>query len=64
MPRVLLVPDLPLDEGDTFAIGSIGVSVLHVPGHSRDHLLFYLPRPHAFLFVTLYWLFITLEFFL
>lgn len=42
--EALPAPDLPLDEGDTFAIGSIGVSVLHVPGHSRDHLLFYLPR--------------------
>ena len=37
-------PDHPLADGDSVAIGSIQVKVLHVPGHCPDHLLFYLPE--------------------
>lgn len=37
-------PDLPLDDGDRITIGSIGLQALHVPGHTADHLLFFLPE--------------------
>ena len=36
-------PDLPLADGDTVALGSLALHVFHVPGHSPDHLLFFLP---------------------
>jgi glyoxylase-like metal-dependent hydrolase (beta-lactamase superfamily II) len=36
-------PDLPLADGETLAIGSIGIRALHVPGHTDDHVLFFLP---------------------
>jgi hydroxyacylglutathione hydrolase len=36
-------PDLPLRDGDTLGVGSIGIHALHVPGHTEDHLLFFLP---------------------
>ena len=35
---------LRLADGDTVAIGSIELRVLFVPGHSPDHLLFWLPE--------------------
>ncbi|MHC4816692.1 MAG: hydroxyacylglutathione hydrolase family protein [Planctomycetota bacterium] len=35
-------PDLALDDGDTVAVGSLTLRVLHLPGHSPDHLLFWL----------------------
>jgi glyoxylase-like metal-dependent hydrolase (beta-lactamase superfamily II) len=34
--------DLALDDGDTVAVGSLALRVLHLPGHSPDHLLFWL----------------------
>jgi len=36
-------PDLALKDGDEVAVGSIAVRALHVPGHTEDHLLFFLP---------------------
>ncbi len=36
-------PDLPLDDGDALALGSVTIRALHVPGHTDDHLLFFLP---------------------
>jgi len=36
-------PDRALGDGDRLAIGSIEIRVLHVPGHTTDHLLFFLP---------------------
>ena len=36
-------PDVALEDGDAFAIGSLRVEVRHVPGHADDHLLFWLP---------------------
>jgi glyoxylase-like metal-dependent hydrolase (beta-lactamase superfamily II) len=36
-------PDLPLADGDTLAIGSIAIRALHAPGHTDDHLVFFLP---------------------
>jgi len=37
-------PELRLDDGDTVEIGSIAIRVRHVPGHSPDHLLFWLEK--------------------
>ena len=36
-------PDVPLQDGDTLAIGSIAIRALHAPGHTDDHLVFFLP---------------------
>ncbi len=36
-------PDLPLGDGTALALGSITIRALHVPGHTEDHLLFFLP---------------------
>lgn len=38
-----LGPDLALADGATLALGSITMHVLHVPGHSDDHILLHLP---------------------
>jgi glyoxylase-like metal-dependent hydrolase (beta-lactamase superfamily II) len=37
-------PDLALADGDEVAVGSVTIRALHVPGHTADHLLFFLPR--------------------
>jgi glyoxylase-like metal-dependent hydrolase (beta-lactamase superfamily II) len=37
-------PDLPLKDGDTLTLGSVGIRMLDVPGHTEDHLLFFLPN--------------------
>lgn len=42
-----LPPDLPLEDGETLAIGAYQLRVLHVPGHCEDHLLFHLPELKA-----------------
>jgi glyoxylase-like metal-dependent hydrolase (beta-lactamase superfamily II) len=36
-------PDLPLKDGDSLTLGSIEIRALGVPGHTDDHLLFFLP---------------------
>jgi hydroxyacylglutathione hydrolase len=36
-------PDVPLRDGEALALGSIAIRALHVPGHTDDHLLFFLP---------------------
>jgi len=38
-----LRPDVPLADGATVPVGSIEVRTLHVPGHTDDHVLFFLP---------------------
>ncbi len=38
-----LGPDLPVADGATLKVGSIDVRGFHVPGHTEDHLLFFLP---------------------
>ncbi|MEE8105194.1 MAG: MBL fold metallo-hydrolase [Planctomycetota bacterium] len=35
-------PDLVLSDGDSFEVGSFRLDIMHVPGHSPDHLLLYL----------------------
>lgn len=35
-------PDLALEDGDTVTIGPLSLRVLHLPGHSPDHLVFWL----------------------
>jgi len=37
-------PDRALADGDEVAVGSVVIRALHVPGHTLDHLLFFLPR--------------------
>ncbi len=39
----LLCPDVPLADGATLHAGPLALAVMHVPGHSPDHLLFHLP---------------------
>lgn len=36
--------DVALADGDEIAVGSVRVRALHVPGHTDDHLLFFLPE--------------------
>jgi len=36
-------PDLALADGDETTLGSVTIRTLHVPGHTEDHLLFFLP---------------------
>jgi glyoxylase-like metal-dependent hydrolase (beta-lactamase superfamily II) len=36
-----------LADGATLAVGSIPIRALHVPGHTEDHLLFFLPEQKA-----------------
>jgi glyoxylase-like metal-dependent hydrolase (beta-lactamase superfamily II) len=43
-PAARPAPDRPLADGDSLKLGSIVVRALHVPGHTEDHLLFFLPR--------------------
>jgi len=35
-------PELALDDGDTVDVGSLTLRVLYLPGHSPDHLVFWL----------------------
>ena len=42
-----LGPDQPLRDGEELPFGSIPVRVMHVPGHTPDHLLFFLPEQKA-----------------
>jgi hydroxyacylglutathione hydrolase len=39
-----VLPDALLNEGDTFAVGSIKVFVIHTPGHSPGGVCFYCPE--------------------
>lgn len=39
--------DHPLKEGDSFKLGQLHVEVLFLPGHTRGHIGFYLPRIHT-----------------
>lgn len=36
----------PLGEGDVLKLGSVQVEVLALPGHTQDHIGFYLPQEH------------------
>lgn len=44
-----LQPDQWLEEGDTIVSGALCFQVLHCPGHTPGHVVFYLPE-HALLF--------------
>jgi glyoxylase-like metal-dependent hydrolase (beta-lactamase superfamily II) len=35
-------PDVPVDDGHVISVGSLALELLHVPGHSDDHLVIYL----------------------
>jgi len=34
-------PDLPVDDGAVIALGSLSLEMIHVPGHTDDHILVY-----------------------
>ena len=36
--------DLPLEDGEEIDVGEFSLRVLHVPGHTPDHVLFYCPQ--------------------
>ncbi|NDP48565.1 MAG: MBL fold metallo-hydrolase, partial [Sulfuriferula multivorans] len=40
-PAVAFTPDQWLDDGDTVEVGSLRFSVLHCPGHTPGHVVFY-----------------------
>ena len=35
-------PDMPVDEGQRLEVGSYTLEIIHVPGHTDDHILVYL----------------------
>jgi len=37
-------PDVAVEDGDTFRLGTLRLEFLHVPGHADDHLLVHLPE--------------------
>lgn len=37
-------PDVSLSDGSTLKVGSLRLTVFHVPGHCADHILLYLPE--------------------
>ncbi len=43
-PTPALVPDYWLDDGDTVEVGSIRFDVLHCPGHTPGHVVFFEPQ--------------------
>jgi len=40
-PAEAFVPDRWLDDGDTVSFGNISLRVLHTPGHTPGHVVFY-----------------------
>ncbi|MBT9569367.1 MAG: MBL fold metallo-hydrolase [Thiobacillus sp.] len=42
-PAVAFTPDQWLDDGDTVEVGSLRFDVLHCPGHTPGHVVFYQP---------------------
>ncbi len=36
--------DIPLEDGSFLEVGSLKLTAMHTPGHSSDHLCFYLPE--------------------
>ncbi len=42
-PAVAFTPDQWLDDGDTVDVGSLRFDVLHCPGHTPGHVVFYQP---------------------
>lgn len=43
-PAVAFTPDQWLDDGDTVEVGSLHFEVLHCPGHTPGHVVFYQPE--------------------
>ncbi len=37
-------PDIPVDDGHVLAVGSLSLELIHVPGHTDDHIVVYLER--------------------
>ncbi|UCG88669.1 MAG: MBL fold metallo-hydrolase [Gemmatimonadota bacterium] len=37
-------PDLPVDDGQVLELGSLFLELIHVPGHTDDHIVVYLER--------------------
>jgi hydroxyacylglutathione hydrolase len=42
-----LAPDMPLRDKDSLVVGALRLAVLHVPGHSADHLALYETTHHV-----------------
>ena len=43
-PAVAFTPDLWLEDGDAVEVGAIRFAVLHCPGHTPGHVVFYQPE--------------------
>ena len=43
-PTVAFTPDLWLEDGDAVEVGAIRFAVLHCPGHTPGHVVFYQPE--------------------
>jgi len=43
-PAVAFTPDLWLEDGDTVEVGSLQMDVLHCPGHTPGHVVFFQPE--------------------
>ncbi|MDP3123518.1 MAG: MBL fold metallo-hydrolase [Thiobacillus sp.] len=43
-PAVVFTPDKWLEDGDTVEVGAIRFAVLHCPGHTPGHVVFYQPE--------------------
>jgi len=43
-PAVVFTPDQWLEDGDQVAVGSIQMDVLHCPGHTPGHVVFFEPQ--------------------
>lgn len=39
--------DLPLNEGDRFALGDEAAAIIATPGHTRGHISYHFPNSHA-----------------
>jgi len=37
-------PDLPVDDGEVLSLGLLSLEMIHVPGHTDDHMIVYLAR--------------------
>ena len=42
-PALPSSPDIPLSDGQELALGALRLRIIHVPGHSDDHLVLYEP---------------------
>ena len=46
MPAENFVPDRWLKDGDTVTVGDLVLNVIHCPGHTPGHVVFYHPESH------------------